>query len=266
MGADGASYVAIGSSFAAGPGIAPRAPRSPRAAGRSERNYAHLLAVRLGLQLDDRTFSGATVAQIAGVAVDQRRSPQVEAVGPATRLVTITAGGNDVGFLPRLTLASLPAPLRLPRWRRRVVELGDPRAVDDAFRALRSDLETLCQTIRSRSDAVIVLTDYLTILPFEPERDVTPMPSAIRDWGRGIAGRLTQVIAGVADSEGATFAALGDASRDHHAWAESPWTSRFHLSLRGGAPYHPNAAGMEAAARLVEAALEPHRERLGLTV
>jgi lysophospholipase L1-like esterase len=27
---------------------------------------------------------------------------------PETSLVTITAGGNDVGFLPRLTLASLP--------------------------------------------------------------------------------------------------------------------------------------------------------------
>ncbi|AYG05375.1 SGNH/GDSL hydrolase family protein [Gryllotalpicola protaetiae] len=265
MSADGSPYVAMGSSFAAGPGIMPRTPRSPRAAGRSERNYAHLLAARLGLRLDDRTFSGATVAQIAGVAVGQRRPPQVEAVGGATRLVTITAGGNDLGFLPRLTFASLPAPLRLPRWRRRVAELGDPRAVDDAFDALGSDLAALCQTIRRRSDAVIVLTDYLTILPFEPERDVAPMPVEIRDWGQGVAARLSGVIAAVAESEGAIFTALADASRDHHAWAPSPWTSRFHLSLRGGAPYHPNAAGMEAAARLVEAALQPHRDRLGLT-
>ncbi len=31
-------------------------------------------------------------------------------------------------------------------------------------------------------------------------------------------------------------------------WA---WTRRFHLSLRGGAPYHPDAAGMAAVAELV---------------
>jgi hypothetical protein len=33
-------------------------------------------------------------------------------VTPETSLVTITAGGNDVGYLPRLTLASVPWPLR----------------------------------------------------------------------------------------------------------------------------------------------------------
>jgi beta-glucosidase len=41
------------------------------------------------------------------------------------------------------------------------------------------------------------------------------------------------------------------ASADHHAWAAAPWTRRFHLSLRGGAPYHPDAAGMAAVADLV---------------
>ena len=39
-------YVALGSSMAAGPGISPRAPGSPRAAMRSARNYPHLLAER----------------------------------------------------------------------------------------------------------------------------------------------------------------------------------------------------------------------------
>src|SRR5438067_9178958 len=53
--------VALGSSFAAGPGIRPIADR---AAGRSERNYAHLLAERLGAGLTDLTVSGATTATI----------------------------------------------------------------------------------------------------------------------------------------------------------------------------------------------------------
>jgi hypothetical protein len=33
--------------------------------------------------------------------------------------------------------------------------------------------------------------------------------------------------------------------------AETPSMRRFHLSLRGGAPYHPDAAGMAAVAKLV---------------
>jgi hypothetical protein len=38
---------------------------------------------------------------------------------------------------------------------------------------------------------------------------------------------------------------------NHHAWSAVPWTRRFHFGLRGGAPYHPNAAGMAAVAALV---------------
>ncbi|MGH3189836.1 MAG: hypothetical protein ACRDOL_21740 [Streptosporangiaceae bacterium] len=45
------------------------------------------------------------------------------------------------------------------------------------------------------------------------------------------------------------------ASASHDAWSATPWTRRFRLSLRGGAPYHPNAAGMAAVADLVLIAL-----------
>ena len=54
----GSRYVAMGSSFGAGPGIPLRAPGSPRRAGRSASNYAHLVARDLGLDLHDVTYSG----------------------------------------------------------------------------------------------------------------------------------------------------------------------------------------------------------------
>ena len=57
-------YVALGSSMAAGPGIRPRAAGSPLRAGRSARNYPHLVAERAGLDLIDVTYSGATTANI----------------------------------------------------------------------------------------------------------------------------------------------------------------------------------------------------------
>jgi hypothetical protein len=52
---------ALGSSFAAGPGIPPIVDRF---ALRSGRNYAHVLADRLGERLTDLTVSGATTTNI----------------------------------------------------------------------------------------------------------------------------------------------------------------------------------------------------------
>jgi lysophospholipase L1-like esterase len=90
-------------------GFAPRVSASPRRAGRPAGNYAHLVARGLGLDLHDVTYSGATTGDILRPSAAGAPA-QLEAVTPDTRLVTITAGGNDVGFLPRLTLASLPSP------------------------------------------------------------------------------------------------------------------------------------------------------------
>jgi hypothetical protein len=50
--------------MAAGPGIRPSADGAPFRAGRSARNYAHLVAQRLGLDLVDVTYSGATTANV----------------------------------------------------------------------------------------------------------------------------------------------------------------------------------------------------------
>jgi lysophospholipase L1-like esterase len=91
-----ARYVALGCSMAAGPGIAPGAPGAPWAAGRSARNYAHLVAAALDLDLVDVTYSGATTSHILR---DKRfgSPPQIDALDGSESLVTVTAGGNDVG-------------------------------------------------------------------------------------------------------------------------------------------------------------------------
>ena len=101
-------YVALGSSMAAGPGIRPRAEGAPLCSGRSARNYPHLVAERLSLELVDVTFSGATTAHL--LADHQRgRPPQITALDGSEDLVTVTVGGNDVGYVPLLMAASLPA-------------------------------------------------------------------------------------------------------------------------------------------------------------
>ena len=89
-------YVALGSSMAAGSGIRPRAASAPWRSGQSARNYPHLVAERLKLDLVDVTFSGATIAH---VLADHQHGepPQIAALNGSESLVTVTIGGNDVG-------------------------------------------------------------------------------------------------------------------------------------------------------------------------
>jgi hypothetical protein len=69
--------------------------------------------------------------------------------------------------------------------------------------------------------------------------------------GPGVAARLAATTAEAASALGCDYVAASAASASHHAWSADPWTRRFHLSLRGGAPYHPNTSGMAAVAELI---------------
>ena len=66
---------------------------------------------------------------------------------------------------------------------------------------------------------------------------------------------ISKIASAAAHATGCEYVAASAASASHHAWSPAPWTRRFHLSLRGGAPYHPDAAGMAAVSQLVLAAL-----------
>ena len=100
-------YVALGSSMAAGPGIRPSADGAPFRAGRSARNYPHLVAEKLGLDLVDVTHSGATTANIL-TDPQNGTPPQADALEGSEDLVTVTIGGNDAGYVPLLMAAGLP--------------------------------------------------------------------------------------------------------------------------------------------------------------
>ena len=90
-------YVALGSSMAAGPGIRPRAPGAPWPAFRSARSYAHLVADALGLDLVDVTYTNATTANVLA-ETQHCAPPQISALAGSESLVTVTIGGNDVGY------------------------------------------------------------------------------------------------------------------------------------------------------------------------
>jgi lysophospholipase L1-like esterase len=243
-------YVALGSSMAAGPGIQPRAKGAPWGSGRSARNYAHLVVQRLNFDLVDVTFSGATTANI--LAEHQRGTPpQMDALDGSEALVTITIGGNDVGYIPLLMAASLPRPAQLlPKIR----GLLDRDARDEALAQVGDSLRAVGAAVRRRApNARVLFVDYLTMLPPDGQ-PAAPLSAAEAELGRHVAARLEESTAAAAQATGCELVRAGQASREHHAWSSDPWTVGAALPLPWRpAPFHPNAAGMRAVADLVVA-------------
>jgi hypothetical protein len=161
--------VALGRSFASGPGIEPIIDAR---CGRSGNNYAHLVAGRLGYDLIDVTCGGAAVddlltrpqALMSGGTVP----PQIEAVVPDADLVTVTVGGNDIEYLLTLLRCSHRAdPEGTPAEARAFFGTPfDPGAVEPGLAALPGKLAGLVAAVRDRAPgARVVLVDYLTVVP-----------------------------------------------------------------------------------------------------
>ena len=243
-------YAALGSSMAAGPGIRPSAPGAPFGSGRSARNYAHLVAEHLNLDLVDVTFSGATTAHVLR---ERQRSaqPQLEALDGSEELVTITIGGNDVGYVPLLMAASLPAMARR-LLAGRVRELLDRGARERALDDVADSLHAVAAAVRRRAPrARVIFVDYLTLLPAEGA-PAAPLSREHADLGRFVGARLEDVTAAAAQATGCELVRAGHASRDHDGWSADPWAVAAGLPLPWRpAPFHPNAAGMRAVADLI---------------
>ncbi|WP_024440136.1 SGNH/GDSL hydrolase family protein [Mycobacterium sp. UM_WGJ] len=241
-------YVALGSSMAAGPGIRPRAAGAPRASGRSARNYPHLVARRLNLDLVDVTFSGATTAHL----LKERQHgapPQIDALDGSESLVTVTIGGNDVGYVPLLMAATLPGIFqRLPA----VAALLDPGQRKQALGEVEAALRAVGAAVRSRApQARVFFVDYLTLLP-PAGVSAGRLPEDVVTLARHVAHGLERHTAAAAAATGCELIRAGDASREHHPWSARAWTVGAGLPLPWRPwPFHPNAAGMAAVAELL---------------
>lgn len=253
----GHEYVALGSSFAAGPGIGELAADGLQGCEQSQDNYARQLARRRGLTLIDRSCGGATTEHVLRQGF-RGHPPQVESLTSKTKLVSMTIGGNDVGYMANLfgwSCSNRPAsqPAR---------PCPAAPGVDDAkFAVLAANLHALVATIRQKAPkARIVFVDYVTILPPPSEGcAITPLKPDQIATGRALADRLAAVTAAVADETGSALIKASALSSSHHACAARPWAnglpSDYRYGAPGPAPYHPRPEAMNAIADALEKAL-----------
>lgn len=232
-----AHYVALGSSYAAGTAIGGIKPGSPQRCGRSPVNYAALLAQRLGLDLADASCGGAMTTHLLGTW--DELPAQLATLRPDTALVTITVGGNDVGFVRNLFAASCDGG----------PDCAQPMPVTEQdWAAMEQGLRQIVAKVRLQAPrARIVFVDYLTVVPEGRTCAALKLDEAEARSAVASAQRLARLTAEVAHSAGASLLPASRLSASHTACDADPWSVASPGSAPG-TPWHPNAAGHAAVA------------------
>lgn len=251
---DGAPvYVALGSSYAAGAGLGPRQPGSPILCQRSDNGYPSRLARKLGLPLVDMTCSGSVTKHVL-LGGQYFQDAQIRTLNAKTRLVTLTAGGNDVGFVRDLFLMASRNSDTWSGWLVRKLWGGPPTLANRDFAKLSATLTSILREIHRRSPmAKIVVATYPAVLPPSGTCPQLSLTASDADIMRQVQSETAAVTSRVAMQEGAIVVNMTALGSDHSACSHAPWTSGWGPIRKS--PFHPNLAGAQATADAIEGAL-----------
>jgi lysophospholipase L1-like esterase len=252
-------YVALGDSFSSGPLI----PTTDLAGGcaRSDHNYPSLVAAELRVEdFVDVTCSGATTLDLTGVQrpfADSRIPPQLNALDKKTDLVTLGIGGNDFGLFATMvyTCSQLRSsdPTGAPCARRLSTTGPDLGAATDS---ISDRVATALQRIGERApDATVVLVGYLRLAPASGTCPALPFATGDYAEARRISVALNRALARAAERAEATYVDMYAASRGHDICSSDPWVNGQTTDRQKALAYHPFAAGMQADAKQILAAL-----------
>ena len=218
-------YVALGDSFSSGTGT--RAYELSPTCQRSRRSYPALVA-------DRRPDLRLAFAACAGATTDDVLAHQMRRVDGATRLVTITIGGNDAGFAPVLGACSqsVPACVRATDRAQRFIREQLPRRLDAVYAEIRK---------RAPAARVIVL-GYPRLFTSRSCGAAAVAHAALLRLNRS-ADLLRDTIRTAVRAAGDGFVFRDAIARfeRHEICSRRPWING--LTSPIGESFHPNAAG-----------------------
>lgn len=232
------TYVALGDSYASGDGTrvydddGTDCYRSPEA-------YGPLVAAAHGLRLTLAACTGAVTADVVRL--------QSRSLRASTDYVSVTVGGNDLGFTSVLTECAKPG------W-----ASDCDGAVDGAERVLRRDLPgrltTLLRTVRSRAPrARVVVVGYPHVFNGQDCNAATFFSPHEERRLNQTTDELDRLLQDQAEAAGDAFVSPVDAFTGHAICSSAEWVNG--LSHPVVDSYHPNQAGQRAYASLVTPAL-----------
>lgn len=215
-------YAAVGDSFAAGTGASPYIETNCYT---STKSYPRLLDADANLRL-------AAFAACSGASTSTVKTSQVSGIPVTAARVTLTAGGNDVGFASIMTNCFL---LINSTCESHIVNAETLVANG----TVATNVATTVQAITARAaGAKVVVTGY-PLLFHEP--------SSYRWATRVNQGtvQLNAAIKSAAEANGAVYVDVTAAFAGHGIGSSSPWINGAGFSA--GA-FHPNATGYVAYA------------------
>jgi lysophospholipase L1-like esterase len=246
-------YVALGDSFTAGPLIP--AQIAPFGCLKSNNNFAHLAARRLGVSLKDPSCSGAEtedMTQPQGVTPGPN-PPQFDSLSAETDIVTLQIGGNDIGFSSIAQSCLSASPFGSP-CRDRYVQNGRDE-ISERIAATAPKVDAVLDGIRERSAAArVFVVNYAAIFP-ETGRGCWPQMPIARGDVPYLRDKQRELNAMMADQAAANGARLIDwyTAGIGHDTCKLPvvrWVEPV-VPVNAAAPIHPNLGGMIGASRLV---------------
>jgi hypothetical protein len=253
------NYVSLGDSYAAGP-LIPNTIGSPYGCIRSDHNYPHLSAAGIGLSLRDPSCSGATtddMTQPQNVDPDGPNPPQFNSLDASTKVVSLTIGGNDIGFSSIAESCITYNPFSHPC--KDKYDSGGVDQISQRIQAAAPKVAAVLQGIQARSpSARVFVVNYPAIFPETGSGCWPQMPISYSDtpYLRAKEQELNQMLSTQAAANGATLVSWYAASIGHDACKSS--SVRWVEPLVPGnlaAPIHPNLSGMQGGANALVAAV-----------
>ncbi|EFV92372.1 GDSL family lipase [Dietzia cinnamea P4] len=250
-------YVALGDSYAA-LGDSTEPADGPVGCGQSLANYPNQLDANPAVgELTDASCGGAVTRDLFEPQRDGV-APQLEALDEDTDLVTLSIGGNDVGFGTIVECITTGAP-------------GSPRDCESELGVTVSNLiadvygeggavDDIYAEIAERSpDVTVIATQYLPLMPAD-DADGCAFTQFIGDenleWAREITQEINDAVDEAARRNGhVSVLPVDDADRSGCAPVDERWVVFADGSQNNAAPFHPTALGQQAMAAAIAAAL-----------
>jgi lysophospholipase L1-like esterase len=245
------SYVALGDSYSAGQGEPPFEPGTDVPGNYCHRSVQAYPVQYAGDQGGGFTWksyacSGATTDDFfhGGRATDTPNG-QIAQVPPSTKMVSLTVGGNDLGFVRIMRACTTHD----PEWS------NLSQRIDELAPKLHAVYEALHQ---QAGGAGIFVLGYPMFLSNVDQisfcHDDIGLSAREKDWLNGHLNHLNQVIRAQAEATpGATYVDVQGAFRGHEVCTLEPWSNgwnRDHWTWS----YHPNARGHQALAEALAGA------------
>ena len=253
-------YVALGDSYAA-LGDFRQSTGTPAACGRNLANYPNQLDANPAVgELTDATCGAA---QIPHLYESQRDGvpPQLDALDAGTDLVTLSIGGNDVGFAAIVGCITRQGPFdELPGAATCESQIGT--MVDTAIAGILGEggeIDDVYDAIEDRAPgARVVATQYMPLMP--AEGDSCAFTDALNpldvQWAREVTEAINDAVGTAATRNGHISVLPVDTTVDSSACApvDQRWTD-FTGEAPGSAQMHPTALGQQAMADAIAAAI-----------